>query len=110
VAKVEEILVSPRSAVAVATATSTEGTLSAPSVTGPGYAPLEEEQADAEPERSYDVYVNPFLGDGAELCRAIGMQNSFQCPECGGQVCLRLTPRDGEIVASFLCSQCEKEL
>lgn len=110
VEKVEEILVTPRAAVAVATASSTEGTLSAPAVSGPGYAPLEDAGTGVDEGRAYDVYVNPFLGDGAELCRAIGMQNSFQCPDCGGQVCLRLTPRDGEMLAYFLCSQCQRYL
>ncbi len=110
VEKVEHALMAPQAAVAVAAATSTEGTLSASAVSGPGYTPIVEDVPEAMEERSYDVYINPFLGDGAELCRSIGMQNSFQCPDCGGQVCLRLTPRDDEILAAFLCSQCQRYL
>jgi CheY-like chemotaxis protein len=63
-----------------------------------------------ELERDFEVYVNPFLGSGALLSKALGLAEIYQCGECGGQVCMKLTrdPRlDGKaIVGYFLCSRC----
>lgn len=62
------------------------------------------------PDREYKVYVNPFVGEGAALARDLGLEG-YQCPSCGGQICLRLafTPmEEGNVVAGqFICSQCE---
>jgi CheY-like chemotaxis protein len=75
----------------------------------PGPAPIL--QAPAPKHREFDVYVNPFLGDGAELFRALGLREPFQCPECGGQPCLRLAATEVEGVrefsAAFFCSRCK---
>jgi DNA-binding response OmpR family regulator len=61
-------------------------------------------------ERDFDVYVNPFLGSGALLSKALGLPEIYQCGDCGGQVSLRLTrdPRlEGKaVVGYFVCSRC----
>ncbi len=76
----------------------------------PGPAPVLRPPA-PEAQREFDVYVNPFLGDGAELFRSLGLREPFQCPECGGQPCLRLvaTQTEGvrELAAAFFCSRCK---
>jgi CheY-like chemotaxis protein len=62
-------------------------------------------------EHQYDVYVNPFLGDGAELLRSRGLREPFVCPECGGQPCLRVTVDASRAAAAmsaeFFCSRCK---
>jgi CheY-like chemotaxis protein len=76
--------------------------------------PLEVPAPPPPPECQYDVYVNPFLGDGAELLRSRGLLEPFTCPECGGQPCLRVTatgkPCTEKMGAAFYCSRCKRPL
>jgi hypothetical protein len=72
-------------------------------------APASEEEL-AELDREFELYVNPFLGSGGLLSKALGLKETYQCGDCGGQVCLRITrdPRvEGKaMVGVFLCSRC----
>jgi hypothetical protein len=65
-------------------------------------------------EQAYDVYVNPFLGDAKGIAEALGFQASFQCPNCDGQLCLRIAPnplgRANDLTGFFYCSQCGTEV
>ena len=77
----------------------------------PGVAPEPAEEMDPSTlDRDFDLYVNPFLGSGGLLSKALGLQETYQCGDCGGQVCLRITrdPRlEGKaVVGVFLCSRC----
>ena len=71
---------------------------------------VEEQVKPSDLDRDFDLYVNPFLGSGGLLSKALGLKETYQCGECGGQVCLRITrdPRlaGKAVVGSFLCSRC----
>ena len=73
--------------------------------------PAKGERDPSELGRDFDVFVNPFLGSGSLLSKALGLKETYQCGECGGQVCLRVTrdPRlEGKVmVGKFLCSRCD---
>lgn len=62
--------------------------------------------------RDYEVFINPFLADGSSVFQVLELPEGTQCPDCGGQVCLRLSPAPagagGEVVGTFLCSRCKK--
>jgi CheY-like chemotaxis protein len=62
--------------------------------------------------RDFFVYVNPFLGDGAELSELLGLPQPFTCPICQGQVCLRIRFDDEGtgLGGGFLCSRCENPI
>jgi DNA-binding response OmpR family regulator len=73
------------------------------------------EPAEANPlEQAYDVFVNPFLGDAKGIAQALGFDPSFQCPNCQGQLCLRVAPnplgRANDLTGYFYCSQCGTEV
>ena len=82
----------------------------------PAPTPAEPEAATRPPppplEGTFDVFVNPFLGDGAVLCRALGFEDSYICPDCGGQVKLTLAASPsggpGEVIGVFICGRCSE--
>ena len=65
-------------------------------------------------EQAYDGYVNPFLGNAKELAGALGYESSFQCPNCEGQLCLRLATNPlgnaNDLTGYFYCSGCGSQL
>ncbi len=82
----------------------------------PVTGPLSPEPESVPPSlnRDFYVHVNPFLGDGAELSRALGLEDPYQCPLCGGQIVLCLAPdilsEARELRATFLCKQCKEQV
>jgi DNA-binding NarL/FixJ family response regulator len=71
-------------------------------------------QGDPELDDVLDVYINPLLGHGSKLSRALGMEQLFACPFCSGQIALRLAPANPgeskEVVGLFVCSACGHEV
>jgi CheY-like chemotaxis protein len=69
------------------------------------YAPVGEE---------YEVFVNPFLGDAAKIAELVGLDASYRCPSCGGQVSLKLASnplgRVNDLTGYFFCNMCDAQI
>jgi len=62
---------------------------------------------------SYKLLVKEGMADAAKLQQDIGLTKSFDCPYCGKEIPLEITPdytrTDGHwFVAHFVCSECQK--
>lgn len=59
----------------------------------------------------YEVFVNPFLGDAVTLAELVGVDRTYRCGGCGGQLCLRLASnplgRANDLTGYFYCASCQ---
>ena len=85
-----------------------------PDMAVPAVEPAAQPEAATSIGTEYEVFVNPFLGDAATLAELLGVDASYRCGGCGGQLSLRLASnplgRANDLTGYFWCSSCQVAL
>jgi CheY-like chemotaxis protein len=86
----------------------------APAGGAPGVAGSPDPRAFEGVGEEFEVFVNPFLGDAAKIAELVGLDASYRCPNCGGQVSLKLGSnplgRANDLTGYFFCNLCDAQL